>query len=74
MQQLLYDVTELLWQRLANLGACVFAGNVPAYLHQLVQCDVVPVVDVLFCIFHQFQLLLGIIDERAQLAFLVFTK
>lgn len=46
VQEFLYDVREVAWQRLSHLRAGVFARHITAYCHQLVQCDVVPVVDV----------------------------
>ena len=72
VQQLLYDVRELGWQRLAHLRAGVFRRHVAAYAHQLVDGDVVPVVDVLFLGLDELQFLFGVVDERAQLFFLAF--
>ena len=70
VQELLDDVGELGGQRLAYLGAGVLGGDVAADLDQLVQRDHVPVVQVLLGGLDEDQLLLGVIDERAQLLLL----
>ena len=66
MQEFLDDVREVAWQRLAHLGAGIFARYVSAYGHEMMQRDVIPVVDVSLSQLHLFQHLLGIIDEGAE--------
>ena len=64
VQEFLYDVREVAGQRLSHLRTGVFARYITAYCHELVQCDVVPVVDVGFVLLYQFQFLLRIVYER----------
>ena len=66
VQQFLDDVAEVLGERLAHLRAGVFRGDVAAHFHQLVDGDAVPVVDVLLLGLDELQLLLRIVDERAE--------
>ena len=70
VEQLLDDVGEVLRQRLAHLRAGIFAGDVATHLDQLVDGDVVPVVDVLVGSLDELQLLLRVVDERAELLLL----
>ena len=72
VQQFFDDVGKLLWQRFANLATGVFRRHIATHLYQLVNGDVIPIVNVLFYGLHKFKLLLGVIDERAQLLFLAF--
>ena len=74
MQEFLDDVGEVAWQRLAHLGTGVFARYITAYSHQLVEGDVIPVVNVSFSLFHLFQHLFRIIDESAELTFILFAQ
>lgn len=70
VEQLLDDVGEVLGQCLAHLGAGVFGRNVAAYLRKLVERDAVPVVQVALLALDKLQFLLGVIDQRAEVAFL----
>lgn len=71
VEELLDDVGEVDGERLAHLRAGVLARHVAAHVHQVVDGDVVPVLDVALLLLHQFQLLLGIVDERAELTLLI---
>lgn len=70
VEQLLDDVGEVLGQCLAHLGAGVFGRNVAAYLRKLVERNAVPVVQVALLTLDKLQFLLGVIDQRAEVAFL----
>ena len=68
MQKLLDDVGELLGQGFPDFRTGVFARHVAADGDKLVDGDVVPVVDVFLYELHHLELLLGIIDESAEVA------
>ena len=69
VQKLLDDVGEVLRQCLVNLGAAVFGRDIAAHLHQAVDGDEIPVVEVILVgdfVLDEFKFLGRIIDERAQ--------
>ena len=74
VQKLLDNIREIAWQRFAHLASGIFAGNITAYSHQLVQGDVIPVVDVGFVLLDEFQFLLRIVNKRAEFSLLLFAK
>ena len=74
VEKFLDDVTEVFGQRLAHLRAGVLARHVAADSHQAVERDVVPVVDVGLRSLHQFKLLLGIVDQRAEFPLLALAE
>ena len=74
VQQLLDDIGEVARQGLSDLGTGILRRDVAAYLDQSVDGDEVPVVQFLLVIksaLDQFELLLGVVDEGAQV-FLLF--
>ena len=66
VKQFLDDVAEVIGQRLAHLGAGVFRRDVATDLDELVNGDVIPVVHILLHGLHQFEFLLGVVDESAE--------
>ncbi len=70
VQQFLDDVAELRRQALAHLRPGVFARHLAAHLHQVVDGDMIPVVDVFFLLLHELKFLAGVIDQRAEFFFL----
>ena len=67
VQQLLNDICELAWQRLAYLGAGIFRRHPSQHLHKLVESDVVDVLHVRFLLAHQLEFLARIVDEGTEL-------
>lgn len=74
VQKLLDNIREIAWQRFSHLASGIFAGNITAYSHQLVQGDVIPVVNVGFVLLDEFQFLLRIVNKRAEFSLLLFAK
>ena len=74
VQQLLNDVGEFCRQCLAHLRACIFGRNILAHLHQLVQGDEIPVVQVRFLFLYQLQLLFRIINQRTDFLLFAFAQ
>ena len=68
VEQFLDDVGEVGRQGLAHLRVGVFAGDVAANAHEPVDHDVVPFAEVALLDLDELELLLGIVDERAELA------
>ena len=71
MQQLLNNVREFCRKRLTHFRACIFGRNILAYLHQLIQCNQIPVIQIGFLLFDQLQLFFGIINQSTY--FFLFT-
>ena len=57
VEQLLDNITEIFRQILAYLRACVFARNILADVYKLMDCNVIPVVDVASGTLYQLKLL-----------------
>ena len=68
MEQFLDDVAVILGQGLADLGAGIFGRDQPAELHQLVEGDPVPLLQVVRIPADPLQLFPGIINQSGQLA------
>ena len=66
VEQFLDDIGEVLRQRLAYLATSILAADIAAHLHQLMDGDAIPVVDVLLLGLDEFELLLRIVDEGAE--------
>ena len=73
MQQLLNNVGELAGQCLPHLRPSIFRGDVTANTNQLVQCHLIPILQVTLLPFDQLQLFFRVIDQRAKLLFLGLT-
>ena len=73
MKQFFYDVTEVGWERLSNLGVGVFAAHVTTNANELVYGNMIPVVDVFVRRFYEFYFFFRIIDESAKFFLLTFT-
>ena len=74
VQELLYNVGKVGRKRFSHLRAGVLARYISANGYEMMQRNVIPVGDIGLGCFHKFQLLLGVIDERAELAFLGFAQ
>ena len=74
MQQFLNDVGKLLRQRLAHLRARVFRRHVLADAYQFVERGQIPVVHILLLLLDNLQLLLRIVNQRAQRLLLRFPQ
>ena len=61
--QLLDNIRKIFWQCFSDLGAGIFGRNPFSNLNQPVQCDFIPVFDIIFLLHHQFQFFLWIIDQ-----------
>ena len=72
--QLLYDICKILWQRLADLGTRILGGNTLCDLHQTIQCDLVPVLQIVLLFHDNIQLFVGIIDQRRQTFFVLIAQ
>ena len=66
VEQLFQDVGELLRQRFAHFAAGVFRGDDATHFDESEERCFVPRRQIVFCGRHQFQLLFGVVDERAQ--------
>ena len=74
VEQFLDDIGEIARQRLAHLGTGILAGNITTYSHQAVERDVIPVINVLLVVLDEFEFLLRVIDEGAQVALLLLSQ
>ena len=64
--QLLNDIGEVLWQGLSHLGAGILGGHPLDNLHQPVEGDFVPVLQIVLFLSDNLQLFLRIIDQGSQ--------
>ena len=74
MEQFLNDIREVFGQRFAHLAACVFAGDITADGYEMVDCDMIPVVEVFFRSLDEFQFLFGVINECAEFSLLCLSQ
>ena len=74
MKQFINGICIFLRHLFADLGTGILAGNITAYSHQAVERDVIPVINVLLVDLDEFEFLLRIIDERAEVTFLLFAQ
>ena len=71
VEQFLYDVSILLGQCLAHAASRIFGTHLAAYRDEPRQRRGVELREVLLTGLDDFKLLLGVVDERAQLAYLL---
>ena len=64
--QLFDDISEILRQSLSYLGSGILGSHTLGYLYQPVQCDLIPVFNIVFLLHHKIQLLCRIIDQRGK--------
>ena len=66
VEQFLDDIGEVGREGLAHLRTSVLRRDITTHLHQLVDGDAVPVVEILLLRLDELELLLRIVDERAE--------
>ena len=74
VEQLLYNIGILFWQTLSHLRTRIFQGEIPTDEHEIVERAVIKLIVKLRLLVQKFELLLRIIDERAEFMLLLLRQ